>query len=53
MLKTLIFAVDEKIELAVYENTGISVLRVQKAEKIPEGKKEETIYVCDDSTLGQ
>lgn len=53
MLKTLIFAVDEKIELPVYENTGISVLRAQKAEGISEGKKEETIYVCDDSTLAR
>ncbi len=45
MLKQLIFTVSEKIELPDYTGSGVCVLR----EDSSCGKKEDTIYVCDDS----
>lgn len=45
MLKHLIFVVSEKIELPVYKECGVLVLRGDNVQ----GTSEDTIYVCDDS----
>ena len=49
MLKRLIFVVDNKIELPVYQNETVLVTRVSQIEEVSELDKKNTIFVCDSS----
>lgn len=49
MLKRLIFMVSEKIELPVYDNSEVMIIRVNKTDELPESEYEDTIFICDSS----
>ncbi|MBQ8039507.1 MAG: GNAT family N-acetyltransferase [Lachnospiraceae bacterium] len=49
MLTNLIFMVDEKTELPVYENSNVVILRAGENEDWEQYENTETIWVCDNS----
>ena len=51
MLQKLIFIVDEKIKLPTYNN--VEVIWQNKTDEISDEKKENTLYVCDDSKVAK
>jgi len=53
MLKKLIFIVDEKIELPIYEKSEVNVVRQKRSENISSNEKGSTLYVCDDSSVAK
>ena len=53
MLKNLIFIVDEKIELPAYENCDVKVLRRKRTEEVFKEDRENTLYICDDSSMAR
>ena len=53
MLKNLIFIVDEKIELPIYENSNVKVVRQKKIDEMCKGDRESTLYICDDGCTAE
>ena len=53
MLKNLIFIVDEKIELPVYEDRNVKVVRQKKTDEIIKGDRESALYICDDGRTAE
>lgn len=53
MLKQLIFVVNDKVKLPVYEKSETLVLRTGALDDLNEYKNEEAIYICDDSAKAE
>lgn len=49
MLRNLIFVVDKKTELPVYENNAVQVIRTDKIDSLTELTNTDTIIICDNS----